>query len=627
MTAPPLPRPAPRRRRARARLVWALLLVTASATLAAAGAGKALWSARPSLATAAGAAEAGLAAARSGDREGAEQALGAAEAAFGRGRVALDAWYARPALAVPVVAQQLRAARAVARAGQETAAEARVVAGADAAGIRVQAGRLDLDRVKAVEAPLAALAATLGREHARVGAARSPWLLPPLANAVDRTEARLASAHRDADRAAGAAQLASALLGGHGPRRWFLAVQNPAEARAAGGIIGNYGVLVAENGRLRIERFGRTSELNDAASAAEPTLEGPADFRARYARFAPERVWQNVTMSPHFPSVAEAAEGLYRRQGGGVVDGVVSVDPAGLAALLALTGPVAVPGWPEPLSAANAVSVLLHDHYLRFEGDERVRFLGIAAEAVWSRLAAADMPPMPVVVSGLAPAVAGKHILLHSTRPAEQRALSRLGAAGALQPVRSDAFGLVTQNAGANKVDWFLRRSISYRARFDPTSGQMDAVADIHLENRAPASGLPAYVLGGPGAGPGPPGDNRVYLSVYTPLRARAATADGQVVPLEVGRERGRNVYSAYVTVPPGATLAVRITLEGEVAPGPYRLDILRQPMVEPDRVKVEVRSRPTGSSSRPTPDGGPMIIDELLRLDADTVLTAKDGR
>ncbi|MGH9151769.1 MAG: DUF4012 domain-containing protein, partial [Acidimicrobiales bacterium] len=498
------------------------------------------------------------------------------------------------------------------------------VARAGVAGLRVQGAGVDLDRVAALQPPLDALAALLEREHARVAAARSRWLVEPLAGAVEQAEARLATARDDAGTAAIAARLATAMLGADGARRYFLAVQNPAEARAAGGIIGNFGVLVAGDGRLHLERFGRDGDLNDAAAASGPTLGGPVEYGRRYARFAPERVWQNVTMSPHFPSVAEVIENLYPRQGGGTLDGVVSVDPAGLAALLELTGPVDVPGWPEPLTAANAVPVLLHEQYLRFENQERVHFLGDTTEAVWGRLAGGDLPPLAVVARALSPAVAAKHIMLHSAHPAEQRLLERVGAGGALPTGRGDSFGLVTQNAGANKVDWFLRRSLSYDARFDPRTGGVSAVATVRLENRSPGSGLPAYVLGGPGAGPFPPGTNRVYLSVYTPLRARSATAGGQALALEVDREQGRNVYSAYVSVPPGDALTLRFVLAGTVERGPYRLHLARQPTVRPDTTDVEVRRATDAGAGR---QGGAALVSARLRLDADITLASRPGR
>ena len=61
------------------------------------------------------------------------------------------------------------------------------------------------------------------------------------------------------------------------------------------------------------------------------------------------------------------------RCGVGVVDGVMSVDPEGLAALLRLTGGVDVADWPETITADNVVDVTLRDAYLKYPEDTEDR--------------------------------------------------------------------------------------------------------------------------------------------------------------------------------------------------------------------------------------------------------------
>src|SRR5206468_1636074 len=129
------------------------------------------------------------------------------------------------------------------------------------------------------------------------------------------------------------------ILGGHGTRRYLLVVQNNAEARATGGFIGSYGVLTAEDGDVSVGRLLRTASWNAAiAQHAGVKLEAPADYVRRYGQFEPERVLQNVNLSPDFPTVAEVLMSLSEDAGVGKVDGVMAVDPKGLAALLELTG-------------------------------------------------------------------------------------------------------------------------------------------------------------------------------------------------------------------------------------------------------------------------------------------------
>ena len=161
-----------------------------------------------------------------------------------------------------------------------------------------------------------------------------------------------------------------------GTRRYFLAFQNNAELRGTGGFIGNWGEIVGEGGRLRLERFGR---LRGAERRRDPPPDGHRVRRRSSSAgrmFNPGQIWQQVNVSPDFPTTARLIGELYPQSGGEPVDGVIAVDPPGLAAMLKLTGPVAVPGWPVPITADNVVDVTLREAYEAFPQDERVAFLG-----------------------------------------------------------------------------------------------------------------------------------------------------------------------------------------------------------------------------------------------------------
>ena len=75
------------------------------------------------------------------------------------------------------------------------------------------------------------------------------------------------------------------LLGGSGPRRYFLAVQNSAELRATGGFMGSWGALVADGGELHLETIDRVASLNHGGDPDTKVLRAPEDYIGRYARF------------------------------------------------------------------------------------------------------------------------------------------------------------------------------------------------------------------------------------------------------------------------------------------------------------------------------------------------------
>ena len=551
-----------------------------------------VWAVHRSAASGAGRLEVGVAMAGRGDAAAAERELGRALRSFRAGRAHLGRWWLAPVRHVPVLDRQLAGADALLETGEDLGTTA--LAAAQKAGpehLRLADGLVDLEGVEALGGALEAAARSLERADRRLSGARRGLLVPFLDGALASARARARSALPDARTAALAARLVPGLLGDPAPRRYFLAVQTPAESRGSGGIPGSFGELVFDRGRVRLERIGRSRDLNLGGDPPGRSLSGPPDYMARYARFHPDRSWQNVTMSPDFPSVAQVIEELYPQSGGREVDGVISVDPIALAALLRITGPVRVSEWPEPLSAVNAAAVLLREQYTRFPGEERVDFLESTAKAVFDRLADTTLPPPGAVLRALAPAVRSRHLQLHSTRPDEQRLFHLLGAAGAMPAAQGDFLAAVVQNAGGNKLDAFLRRSIRYHVTVDPHTGHTEVDASVRLDSSAPASGLPPAVIGNFGPRPANPGDNPLYLSVYSPLSLRSAAVDGQPALMESERELDRNVFSTFVRVPAGGAVTLTVRLVGSLPAGPtYRLDVARQPAVVPDDLEVTVR-------------------------------------
>jgi hypothetical protein len=331
----------------------------------------------------------------------------------------------------------------------------------------------------------------------------------------------------------------------------------------------------------------------------------------------------NVNLSPDFPTDAGVMAELYPQSGGAPIDGVIAVDPAGLAALLHLVGPVQVDAWPEPITSANALKILLFDQYERYTTNDvvqRVDFLGQVAQVAWGRLTGGALPSVPELMATFGPAVRDKHFMLWASRPDEQRLFEDLGAAGKVAPPVDDFIGLVTQNAGGNKIDYFLRREVDYRAEVDPGSGEVRASVKITLHNDAPASGLGPSLIGNEVIPSLPNGTNRLYLSFYTPWELAGARLDGSPVELERADELGRRVYSTGVVIPPKSTATVELTLSGERPEGgPYRLDVYRQPVVAPD----EVRTTLVVPSGWRTPSGGTEQTSSM-RLESDAAVEVR---
>jgi UDP-N-acetylmuramyl pentapeptide phosphotransferase/UDP-N-acetylglucosamine-1-phosphate transferase len=547
------------------------------------------------------AAQRGLAAARNGDTANAAFAFQLAAESFDDAAHRMNAAVLQPARLIPALAPNVRAARTLAQVGRDLSrAGAQVSATVVPESLTVFNGRVDLAEVQRVTPALDRAADALEESLVRVrDVADDPYLISPVRKAARQVRAQLVQSAGEARRTADAARLAQKILGGDGTRRYLLVVQNNAEARATGGFIGSYGVLTAQDGKVSVGKLLRTGSWNAAiAQAAGVKLNAPAAYVRRYGQFQPERVLQNVNLSPDFPTVADVLMSLTDEAGLGKVDGVMAVDPKGLAALLQLTGPVNVPGWPTPITADNVVDVTLRDAYAEFaRTPERADFLGDVAQVVVDQATSGELGKPAQVARVLGAAAHEGHISLAYARADEQRLARQLATHGAApHSGQRDVFEVTTSNVSANKLDYYLRRVFDYRITLDPDApaGEPNASAEVNvnLQNTAPTTGLPQVV-----AGPfeGQPGRFRAgellsYVSVYTPLDLEKASVGGQPVVATQSDELGGHVISTYVDLDAETGKTLRLELAGRVPVQRgrwYELDLGHQPSLEPDRARV----------------------------------------
>jgi len=560
--------------------------------------------------------EAALDAARAGDPPGGAESARGAAADLRSARASLRAWWALPGWGVPVVGAHLRAAdRVAASAGPAVEAAAGSADALRLDVLRPEAGRLDLDRLGGAEPELARLSDALHAAQRGVADARSPWLAAPFQQRLDRYDAQLAEVAATGDRALLAVRTLPALLGRDRPTRWFVAVANPAESRELGGFTGEYAIVVADKGSLRLDRSGPVSDIG--ADVEGRNLQG-VDLPGRYLRQRPEVYWQNLTGSPDLPTVASAARVLWGQVApGSPLDGVVYIDPHGLAALLRLTGPVQAP----PLGTftpENTARLLLSEQYDRFDANlERKDALRQVADAVFRTLSTTPLPSPGAVGDALGPAVQGGHLLASSFSVDGQRLFDEIGAGGRLPAADGgDLASLRTTNLLANKLDARLDRDVTYRAVVDPGTGQVEATATIELRSDATAS-LPDYVAANTRGLP--KGTDLVEVAWYSGLALQGAEVDGQPVTPATERERGWWVHSTTVAVPPGGTATVVLRLAGPLGgAGSYRLAVAPQAAARDDRYRVEV----TGGAGWVA---GPLRQPRPGRSDALTVTLRRD--
>lgn len=575
------------RRWVRRTLVWgfvAVVLIGGAAAVAAA-------MAAPSLVRGGDEARLGLNAAGEGAQSGSTASFEKAEDEFARASGLLDGPWAWPARAIPVLSQHVRAMSAAAGSGHDmSVAAGAATTSAPYRELTTESGQVDLDRVRAMQEPVRAAATALTEAEDDMRAAESPWLLAPLATALDDVVQEVAETRPEVVRAADGLEVAPGLLGGDGDRRYLVLFTTPAETRNLGGFTGAYAVLDARGGDVDLTTSGRVAELIAPPGAREIT--GQDEYLLRYDRYRPERFFQNVTASPDMPTVAEVAASLYEQSTGLAIDGVVVADPFGLAGFLELTGPITVEGIGLPINAENVVPFLLRDQYAAFDtNDDRQDRLQDIGRATFDALTERTLPGPAPIGAALGPAVAGKHLMFVPFESEGRAFIDQLGATGSFEaPEGSDFLSVRMANLRANKIDAYVHRDIAYDVAYDPMTGWAEGTVQVRIRNDAPPSGLPEYVLGEASA-PVPQGTARMLVATYTPLDAVGATVDGEPVGLESQREAGAKVFTVPVTVPAGGEVVLEVQLSGtlEDMGSTYRLLASSQPLSNPDQLRVTV--------------------------------------
>ena len=499
-----------------------------------------------------------------------------------------------PARLVPGLAQQMDAVDVAVSEGRHIAAAADdLLASADYDQLRYK-GRLDLSQVDVLQPQAANVHQVMTTAQSRLDQAAEPWLAGPLRTRIEEFRGEVADVSDDTDLAAELLDLAPTLFGADQTRHYLIIFMTNAELRGAGGFIGSYAELEATDGSVELTRSGSIKDLVDQRKPGERTLDGPADYVRRYGRLKPWDFLQDVTISPDFPSDADVMAQLYPQSGGHKVDGVIGIDPSGLASLLKLTGPVDVEGLDEPLTADNAVHILTKRQYLDFSKDEdsRKELLEAATRETFKKLTKASLPAPRKLGDVLGPAVRGRHIQVWSPTAREQALFERVHADGAIAIAEgSDGFTIAEQNLGNNKIDAYLQRSTTYDVTVDAATGKLTANLQIVLDNKIPDIPFPPYVVSNSRAAP--QGTNVTTLAIYSPHRLVSAMVDGQEVTLGEDTELGLNVYeTGVIRVPPRGQVTLELELEGAVdLRRGYHLEIIPQPMVNAEQVSTTLRA------------------------------------
>jgi uncharacterized protein DUF4012 len=496
---------------------------------------------------------------------------------------------------IPLVGSPVKALAAGVRAGRETVAAGRILA--DAARTMPTSGTAALDGhdLSALHRAAATSGEALRRADGHLTAARRALggpagaLLPQVSGPARALLSQLDKAQMELSRAGRGQRLLSQLTDPATEARLLLLSQDSMELRPTGGFVGSFGVLRVSRGTAVLERYESIEVLPDA----DPPMDPPQELADSL-----QRPWDisNANWWPDFPTSARTAAELFRRQGGGEVDGVIAITEHAMARVVGALGPLHVPGYPQPVTEDGFAQRVLYEVELKSPLDNpRKRFLTLLAGEVFHRLFQLPAERVPTVVEALARSAGARDLQLWFARPEWQAGVAGSTLDGALPAPdpTGDFLQLAEANLSASKANADLMRDMHYSVEPGPHD-RLEATLRIEYRNDGAESEETNPYYNG-------------FVRLYVP-RGSELTGEGDSEDATDGQYTVL-INSVYVPPKGREVLTFRYLLPRGLAPsGKYHLTWWRQPGTPRDVLRATVGDR--SFESGPASD---LVLDAQL--------------
>ncbi|QYM65533.1 DUF4012 domain-containing protein [Microbacterium sp. Se5.02b] len=482
---------------------------------------------------------------------------------------------------VPLLGPNFRAVSEIADIADDVSTDALaplldVASGLDLASLGFSGGAIDLAPFAAIEQPLGTASTALSAAQVQARRIDADATLPPLAEAIGQLRTAVTQAATAVGSLHGAAVLLPTMLGGEGPRNYVLAMQNNAELRSSGGIVGSIALLHAENGRISLQTQASTRDfppLDTSLPLSESTI---ALFEDR-----PGRYLQNITSIPDFAEAGETIAARWTGRFGGTVDGVIAVDAVVAKHLMAVTGDLTF--GPFTATPENVTDILLSEIYAAVP-DPAVQdeIFAQAAGALFNAALSGGNPK--ALLGALADSAAEGRIRIWSAHDEEESLLASSALGGTIPKDGPDGtyVGVLMNDSTGGKMDFYTRATIA--TAIGTCQGLPTTQVRVTWTNTAPAdaaTSLPAYVTADGFYGV-PAGSTRTLIAIYGPAGATPSHVDqdGKEPGVQTAVLEDRSVIQHEVSLAPGESTTVTVEFQGTGA-GERLTEVLHTPLIE----------------------------------------------
>lgn len=492
---------------------------------------------------------------------------------------------------LPMIGDDLRAIRTAAEVTDDLATA--VIAPAsefNLDALRPVDGALDVAAITRLQSTVDDASSALDDAWAELTALDRGDLLPQVDGALTQLTDALTAVRPVLGAANEIIGVLPAALGADEPRNYLLVFQNNAESRSTGGIPAAFALVTADKGGLHLAQQASSTDFRNARPS--PIIPLDPALQALYGDKVGRWV-TDATMSPDFSESVEILRAYWQESFGTPVDAVISFDPVALSYLLEATGPMTVPtgsGEPVTITSENAVDVLLHEAYQRFDQEQQDVFFAATARAVFTAVVSGGAAPQALFAS-LTRAVDENRLLYSPATEAEAELVGDSKLSGRLPETNEDRtlLGVFVNDYTAAKMDYFMQLDVAAASTqctspdsptFTTTATLTNTITRKQVPPLSQSVDPPRYF---------PRGTVASYVVFYGPVGSTftGASVDGEPVRGTVVEHLGRGAVKIAVRNLPAQTRTITATFTGEAgAYGP--LEVQHTPMVRPVGVELD---------------------------------------
>lgn len=442
-----------------------------------------------------------------------------------------------------------------------------------------------LSKVTPVMDQLNAKLDVMGKELGQIDEKRYPEKMKdqPVRERIVAVKQVAAGASQALTQARPVFEVLPSVAGADGKRKKYLVLfQNDNELRPTGGFMTAFATLYVQDGVVTPDRSEDIYELDKKFKNKPPIPE----ILKKYLKTETKWNLRDMNMSPDYKYSMDVFWSYMSKLPGEAkdIDGIIAVDTNVLEKIIAITGPVEVPGYgvftaekdkrcdcPQIIYALSEI-VDRPTPYLR---TNRKGILGPMMRAILSKAYTVPKQQWPQLFGEAWKSIEAKHVQFYFFDPKTQSATEAILAAGRVQPTPegADYLFIVDTNLGGAKSNLFVQQAVDQEVSA-PENGRVKKTVTLTYKNPfAPSNcNLEAGELC-------LNGKLTDWVRVYLPKDAQIVESlgfdDGST---KTGEEFGHAVFEGVFTLQPLNQAKVKLTYTVPYAdPKEYRLYMQKQ--------------------------------------------------